>query len=105
MNATMQLPRFKTARDEFDHWLSVCAGMRRTAHIKSADIEGGDSMPFEQAFSNLAHAYLKDKAPQLLNYELGFQLLDKNEDNNKAAGMFGFKVGSQMMYAPVNSHH
>ena len=28
---------------------------------------------------------------KLLVLLLGFQLLDKNEDNNKAAGMFGFK--------------
>lgn len=58
-------------------------------------------MPFEQAFSNLAHAYLKDKAPGLLDYEVGFQLVDRNEDNTEAVGIFGFKVGSQWLYAPV----
>src|SRR4029077_8419719 len=56
---------------------------------------------FEQAFSNLAHAYLKDKAPGLQDYEVGFQLIDRNPENTKAVGVSGFKVGSQWLYAPV----
>lgn len=62
--------------------------------------DGNDSQ-FEQAFSNLAHAFIKDKAPSLLDYEVGFQLMDRNEDNTKAVGIFGFKVGNQWLYAPV----
>lgn len=62
--------------------------------------EAGD-LSFEQALSNLAHSYLREKAPGLLDYEIGFQLVDKNEDNTKALGLFGFKVGGQWLYAPV----
>ena len=70
--------------------------------MKRADLGGdGQSVPFEQALSNLAHAYLKDRAPQLLDHELGFQLIEKNEDNDRAIGIFGFQVGSQLLYAPV----
>lgn len=70
--------------------------------VKRAELGGdGQDMPFEQAFSNLAHAYLRDKAPSLLDHELGFQLLDRNEENTKAVGVFGFKVGSHMLFAPV----
>lgn len=69
--------------------------------IKSAALGGGQDMPFEQAFGNLAHAYLKDKAPGLQDYEVGFQLVDRNQENTKAVGVFGFKVGSQWLYAPV----
>lgn len=84
------------------HWRQICRSHIRTPHIKRADIGGGgDSVPFEQALSNLAHAYLKDRAPQLLDHELGFQLLEKNEDNDRAVGIFGFKVGPQLLYAPV----
>lgn len=68
---------------------------------KTAASGGGNDIPFEQAFSNLAHAYLRDSAPTLLDHELGFQLLDRNEDNNKAIGVFGFKVGSSLLLAPV----
>jgi hypothetical protein len=72
------------------------------SQLKLAELGGdGQDQPFEQAFSNLAHAYLRDKAPSLLDHELGFQLLDRNTDNTKAVGVFGFKVGSQMLFAPV----
>jgi hypothetical protein len=80
----------------------VKQGSRTPLIEKRADLGGdGQDMPFEQAFSNLAHAYLKDKAPGLLDYEVGFQLVDRSEDNTEAVGIFGFKVGSQWLYAPV----
>jgi hypothetical protein len=70
--------------------------------VKAASLGGkGDDTPFEQAFSNLAHAYLSDKAPGLLDHEIGFQLLDRNNENTKAVGVFAFKVGSLWLYAPM----
>jgi hypothetical protein len=68
---------------------------------KSASLGGEQESGFEQAFSTLAYAYLKDKAPRLLDYIVGFQLVDRNEDNTKAMGVFGFKLGQQWLYAPV----
>lgn len=61
----------------------------------------GSETAFEQAFSSLAYAYLRDKAPRLLDYMVGFQLVDRNEDNTKAEGVFGFKIGTQWLSAPV----
>lgn len=87
--------------------LSVAEARRQICALdrsmtKLAELGGdGQDIPFEQAFSNLAHAYLRDKAPSLLDHELGFQLLDRNQENTKACGVFGFKVGSHMLYAPV----
>ena len=70
--------------------------------VKVAALGGkGDDVPFEQAFSNLAHAYLQDKAPGLMDHEIGFQLLDRNAENTKAVGVFAFKVGSLWLYAPM----
>lgn len=70
--------------------------------VKQAGIGGrGDDGAFEQAFSNLAHAYLRDAAPRLLDHEIGFQLLDRNQENTKAVGVFAFKLGSNWLYAPV----
>lgn len=70
--------------------------------IKWAALGGdGQDSSFETAFSNLAHAYLQDKAPTLLDHELGFQLIDRNQENTKAVGVFAFKVGSQRLFAPV----
>lgn len=70
--------------------------------IKKANLGGGGGeTEFEQAFSSLAYAYLRDKAPRLLDHMVGFQLLDRNEDNTKAVGVFGFNISSQWLYAPV----
>ena len=56
---------------------------------------------FETTFADLAFARLRDKAPSMLDYLVGFQLLDKDDDETRAVGLFGFKVGSEWIYAPV----
>jgi len=56
---------------------------------------------FEKTFADLAHARLRDRAPGLLDYLVGFQLLDKSEDDTHAVGVWGFKVGTSWMYNPV----
>lgn len=85
------------------HWLDVCRSwsFADRSLIKAAEIGGELSTPFEQAFSNLAHSYIAEKAPKLLDYEAGFQLLDRSDDNTRAVGIFGFKVSNQWLYAPV----
>lgn len=91
-----------TRHNSAGYWHQALLSHRRTPVIKRAELAGdGDSTSFEMSFSNLAHAYLKDRAPQLLDHELGFQLIEKNEDNDRAVGIFGFKVGPQLLYAPV----
>lgn len=77
-------------------------GQYSRSNVKYAALGGnGDDTPFEQAFSNLAHAYLQDKAPGLLDHEVGFQLLDRNNENTKAVGVFAFKLGTMWLYAPM----
>lgn len=56
---------------------------------------------FERTFADLAHARLRDKAPGLLDYMIGFQLLDKSDDDTHAVGVWGFKVGPEWLYQPV----
>ena len=56
---------------------------------------------FERTFADLAYARLRDKAPSLLDDLIGFQLIDKNDDETHAVGVFGFKVSSEWVYAPV----
>lgn len=72
-----------------------------TSLFKQADIGGDQEGGFEQSFASLAYAYMQDKAPRLLDYLIGFQLLDRNDDNTKAAAVFGFKLDKQWVYAPV----
>lgn len=74
--------------------------VRKTASDFNPATGGGDTQ-FEQSFSNLAHAYVQDSAPTLLDHELGFQLLDKNEDESRAVGVMAFQVGSQLLYSPT----
>lgn len=70
-------------------------------HVKRANLGGEPSADFERSFAELAYAYLQDKAPALLDLMVGFQLVDRNEDNTKAAAIFGFRIGGQWAYAPV----
>jgi hypothetical protein len=97
----------KTANDRAAWWQTdadlkkYLAGLDPATFAKAASIGGDQESGFEQAFSSLAYAYLKDKSPRLIDFIIGFQLIDRNEDNTKAVGIFGFKVGDQWLYAPV----
>lgn len=55
----------------------------------------------EQAFFDIANTHIEDKAPQLVRHMIGFQILDKDEDETRVAGAFGFRVGAREMYVPV----
>ena len=55
----------------------------------------------EQTFSDLANARLRDKSPVLLDYLVGFQLIDNDEDGSRAVGMFAFEIGGDWHYTPV----
>jgi len=68
---------------------------------KRSALDGSQETGFEQALSTLGHSYMAEKAPKLLPYELGFQLVEKNDDGTRAVGIFAFKVGTQFLYAPV----
>jgi hypothetical protein len=77
--------------------------MERQMRVKEAvsisDVDGDTS--FEEAMSNLAHAYIKTHAPSLLDNELGFQMLKRDEDGEKAHGVLACKVGRHLVYVPV----
>lgn len=92
-----------TLSPKTQYWRDQCRShMLYGGTIKVAELGGdGQDAPFEQSFSNLAHAYLRDKAPTLLDHEIGFQLLDRNQENTKAVGVIAFKVGSQKLFCPV----
>ena len=60
-----------------------------------------DVQVFERTFADLAYAALKSRAPMLMNYLQGWQLVDSSDDETKAVGIFGFKIGNQWVYKPV----
>lgn len=74
----------------------------RTALLaKMAGLGGaGNDAEFESAFANLAHAYIKDKSPNLLKYEVGFQMVERRDDD-RAVGIAGFLVGDRWLYVPI----
>jgi len=55
----------------------------------------------EQNLSEIAVSLISEKNPNLMEYYLGFDVIDKNEDGTRAAGIMGFKIGGQLVYVPV----
>ena len=86
---------------QIDAYANLKSLLSHVGHNKFAAIGGEPEQAFEQSFASLAWTTIQDKAPGLLDYVVGFQLLDRNEDNTKAVGIFGFKVDKQWLYAPV----
>lgn len=76
-------------------------GLSSDGFLKTASVGGSTEQEFEQSFASLGYAYVKDKAPRLLDHMVGFQLVDRNEDSTKAMGVFGFNIGNQWLYSPV----
>ena len=66
----------------------------------AADPPPGDGQQFEQQLAQLAYMQLRDQAPKLCEYIVGFQLIDRTRDKKKAVGVFGLKAGDVWMYAP-----
>lgn len=56
---------------------------------------------FETSFANLAYSELEQKIPTLMPFNVGFQLVDKNDNDTRAVGIFGFNIGEQWYYVPV----
>ncbi len=72
---------------------------------KRASIGSSPDLPYEQAFSNVAHEYLQSRVPTLLDKEIGFQLIDQSKEGEKALGVFGFKAGTRSLLIPVVYHN
>lgn len=69
---------------------------------KSASLGGtGNDTEFENAFANIAQVYLRDKAPKLMPYQIGFQIVEKDPDANRGVGIAGFKAGDKLIYCPL----
>lgn len=68
---------------------------------KRAGLESPDRQQLEQDFSSLAYSFLKDRAPSLLPYLVGFEIVEADEDGSRAVGLFGFSVGKSFYYVPA----
>lgn len=55
----------------------------------------------ETTLNDLANARLRDRAPGLVDYLMGFQLVDSEEDGTRAIGIFGFEIDDSIYYVPA----
>lgn len=69
--------------------------------IKTADFGENSNPQFEKAFGAIAFTYLQEKAPGLLPYIVGFQLIDRSEQGRKAVGTFTAKLGNRVIDIPM----
>jgi len=72
--------------------------IRRGMH-KLAAAEDGPS--FEQQFGIMANAKVAEKYPKLDNNKLMFQLIDKDDDSNKAVGACVYVIGPNVIFVPA----
>jgi len=56
---------------------------------------------FEQKFGQLADSQISEKLPSLVEHRVGFQVIDKTEDDTKAVGIAAFVVNNLWLYIPV----
>jgi len=56
---------------------------------------------FQVAFSDMAYSRLQGEAQPLLPYLLGFEVVDKNDSNTQAVGIFIFQIYDLHLYVPV----
>lgn len=67
--------------------------------IGSASEGGAQSL--ERSLATLARSAVQERAPELLDKELGFQLMDKNEEGDRIFGILAFQLGRRIVYVPV----
>ena len=68
---------------------------------KRSGIESPDQVQLEQDFGRMAYSFLKDRAPDLIPFMVGFETVDRNDEGDRAVGIFGFKIGNDFYYVPA----
>jgi hypothetical protein len=68
---------------------------------KRAAIELQDTAKLEQDFGRMAYGFLRDRAAPMLKYLVGFEIVEKDDDGSRAAGIFGLSVNGDLYYVPV----
>jgi hypothetical protein len=64
-------------------------------------VEGPNQQQVEQDFGKMAYAFLKDRAPSLIQYLIGFEIVEQEPDGSRAVGLFGFDVSGRYFYVPT----
>lgn len=69
--------------------------------IKVAGIEYPDHEQIEGDFSMLAFQFIRDRASQLMQYMVGFEIVERNQEGSKVCGVFAYKIGKTVFFIPV----
>lgn len=56
---------------------------------------------FKNRFRNIAETVLREDSPKLSEANVGFELIDKVDDGNRAVGAIALRVGDKWAYVPV----
>lgn len=59
------------------------------------------TVSFEMKFAQVADVHLNDRVPTLAPYKVGYQVLDKTEDDTRAFGISAYIVDDRWLYIPV----
>ena len=62
--------------------------------------ESANQKQYEDDFGQLAYQFVQDRAPALIPYMIGFEVVERNDDGSKAVGIFGYKVDKDFYYIP-----
>jgi hypothetical protein len=60
-----------------------------------------EKQKIEKSLADIAVSQLSDKVPALMNYYLGFELIESNQESTRGAGIMGFKIGAELCYIPI----
>lgn len=60
-----------------------------------------DETQLEKDFANMAYVFIQDVAPRIVEYILGFEIVERNDDGSKVVGIFGLKIGDEFYYIPA----
>lgn len=62
-----------------------------------------DDYAVEKAFMDQAYAAVQNKCGPLMSppHQIGFEIVHKNDSATRMVGIFGFRAGRQLFYAPV----
>ena len=73
--------------------------MSKLTRIKMFDKTAEDD--FEQKLAQMADAEISQSMPSLTPYKVGFQVIDKNDDETRGAGIMVYKFKDQWIYIPA----
>ena len=68
---------------------------------KIADLGGDPEKDFESIFAKLAFEFIKEKVAPIQDKFIGFQLMERTDDNEKAMGVFTYRLPNTLVFIPV----